>query len=140
MASSKFSYSSPVKVSQSTQRDPVPARSIASEEGKIPVDVLEHGQTIVVIASMAGTESKHISIHLQNDLLTIRGERFSPIPLDQASYFYNECFWGEFSRTIVLPVDVKTESARATYRHGVLTITFDKAKTEATIPLVLVEE
>ncbi len=142
MISSSNSYPAAIRVSQlaSSGRDTVPERSIATEEGKIPVAVLERQQTIVVIASMAGTDPENISLHLHNDLLTIRGQRFLPGAVEDDVYFYNECFWGEFSRTIVLPVDVKTESARAEYRHGVLVITFDKAKIDTSIPLIFVEE
>lgn len=109
------------------------------EEGQLAVDVLEAGNDIVVLAALAGAKPEDLSLHLQDDLLTIRGYR--NFPLDEiGTTFYRECYWGPFSRTIVLPVDVRQESARAEYRNGILTIRLEKSRNEAKIPLVIVEE
>ncbi len=110
-----------------------------NEEGQLAVDVFEIKNDVVVVAAMAGTKPEHISIHLQDDLLTIRGTRDFPLS-GISSTFYRECFWGAFSRTIVLPVEVREESARAEYKNGVLVVRLEKARREARIPLVVVEE
>lgn len=109
------------------------------EEGQLAVDVLEIGNDIVVVAALAGTKPEDISLHLQDDLLTIRGTRNFPISEPHA-IFHHECHWGSFSRTIVLPIDVREESARAEYRNGVLTIRLEKSRNEAKIPLIVIEE
>ena len=109
------------------------------EEGQLAVDVLEIGNDIVVLAALAGTKPEDISLHLQDDLLTIRGSRIFPIH-ESHTAFHRECHWGLFSRTIVLPVDVRQESARAEYRNGVLIIRLEKSRNEAKIPLIVVEE
>ncbi len=109
------------------------------QEGQLAVDVLETPEEIVVVATLAGTKPQNVSLHLQKDLLTIRGQRDMPIP-EATNYFYQECFWGHFSRTIVLPVDVKEDSARAEYRNGILVIRFIKSNASGTIPLLIVEE
>ncbi len=103
------------------------------EEGKLSVDVAETADTLIISAPMAGTPSANIELHLHNDLLTIRGERPSPIPED-ARYFHHECYWGKFSRTVVLPSDVRVEMAEAEYRHGVLTIRLPKVVINSNIP------
>jgi len=110
-----------------------------SEEGQLAVDVLQTNDEVIVVATMAGTKPEDINLHLHNDLVTIRGERRPPPP-SAAEYFYQECYWGNFSRTIVLPVDVRSESARAEYWQGVLVIRFSKAKTDNAIPIMVVEE
>ncbi len=109
------------------------------EEGQLAVDVLEVGNDVVVVAAIAGTKPEDVSLHLQDDLLTIRGSRAFPFDKDAIS-FYRECYWGAFSRTIVLPIDVRQESARAEYRNGILVIKLEKARNEAKIPLIVVDE
>jgi HSP20 family protein len=109
------------------------------QEGQLAVDVLETPTEVVVVATLAGTKSDKVSLHLHKDLLTIRGERELPVP-EATNYFYQECFWGRFSRTIVLPVDVKEDSARAEYKNGILVIRFLKSNASGTIPLLIVEE
>lgn len=110
-----------------------------AEEGQLAVDVLLTTAQVIVVATLAGTKPEHVSLHLHNDLLTIRGERFSPAP-DGAEYFYQECFWGRFSRTIVLPVEVKPDSAQAEYHSGVLVVRLTKAEATGEIPLFVIEE
>jgi len=60
----------------------------APEEGKLSVDVAETDDTMIISAPMAGTPAANIELHLHNDLLTIRGERPSPVPGD-ARYFHH---------------------------------------------------
>lgn len=108
-------------------------------EGQLSVDVLETEEMLIIVATMAGTKPEDISLHLHNDFLTIRGRRSSPF-VGAAHYFYEECYWGKFSRTIVLPVDVKSELAESEYKNGVLMIKLPKAKTKSTIPILVVEE
>ncbi len=110
-----------------------------AEEGQLAVDVLVTTHSIVVIATLAGTKPEDVSVHLHNDLLTIRGQRSSPAP-GGAEYFYQECFWGPFSRTIVLPVEVKSDSVQAEYRSGILVVTLAKAEVTGKIPVFVIEE
>lgn len=108
-------------------------------DGQLSVDVLDNGDELVVIALMAGAKPGDIEMHLHNDFLTIRGQRSSP-ELQPANYFYQECYWGKFSRTIVLPVDVRGEMVRSEYQSGVLTIHLPKAKASGAIPIVVIED
>ena len=108
-------------------------------EGKLSVDVLQSESEVAIVATMAGTKPEDIELHLHNDLLTIRGHRHNPASPSFEPYF-TECFWGSFSRTIVLPADVRPELARAEYRHGVLPISLPKAKPDNSIPIMVVEE
>jgi HSP20 family protein len=109
------------------------------EEGQLSVDVLQTADQIIVVAAIAGALPEDLSLHLHDDLLTIRGERRFPFA-EKSELFYQECFWGKFSRTIVLPVSVKEESAQAEYRNGVLIIRLNKSRSDNSIPILIVEE
>jgi HSP20 family protein len=111
-------------------------------EGKLSVDVAEAGNEIIIIATMSGAAPDKIQIIVNNDLLTIRGIRNSPLAKSGAevNYLYNECYWGKFSRTIVLPSHVKPEFARAEYQNGILSIFMPRQAAKAVIPIILVDE
>ena len=108
-------------------------------EGQLAVDVAQTDEELIVVATLSGTKPDKIGLHLHNDLLTIRGERKPPIPRD-AEYIYEETYWGKFSRTIILPADVKYEFARAEYKNGVLTIHLPKRSVDSKIPIMVVDE
>ncbi|MBI5728552.1 MAG: Hsp20/alpha crystallin family protein [Candidatus Magasanikbacteria bacterium] len=111
------------------------------QEGQLAVDVAETAVEILVISTMAGALTEKLEIYIHNDLLTIRGGRTSPFQsLGVERYAHRECFWGAFSRTIVLPVDVQGDLARAEYRNGVLTIRIPKREITAHVPIVVVDE
>ena len=110
-----------------------------SPEGQLAIDVVQTLDEVIVIAPMAGCRSENLELHLHNDVLTIRGERKPPIE-KEVDYFYKECYWGKFSRTIVLPVEVKVEMARAEFKNGVLTVALPKTKIDGNIPIVVVED
>lgn len=113
--------------------------SAVSSEGQLAIDVVQTKDEIIVVAPMAGCKAEKVELHLHNDVLTIRGERQSPLS-NESDFFYRECYWGKFSRTIVLPVEVKVEMARAEFKNGVLTVALPKTKVDGNIPIVIVEE
>lgn len=111
------------------------------QEGRLAVDVIPSESMIHVLAPMAGVDTGTIDIHIHNDVLTIRGERSVPAVLQKSSnQYHKECFWGPFSRTIVLPVPVIAEQANAMFDKGVLQIDIPKRATDRTIPITIVEE
>lgn len=107
-------------------------------EGQLSVDVFQKDDKIVVRSTIAGVEPHHLEIFLNRDMLTIKGERRHEQSVSDKDFFIKECYWGKFSRTVILPSDVKTEDARATLRDGVLTIVMPKAQHSRTIPVKLV--
>ncbi len=113
--------------------------SVLNSEGQLAIDVVQTQDEVIVVAPMAGCRPENVELHLQNDVLTIRGERQSPLSTD-LEFFYRECYWGKFSRTIVLPVEVKVEMARAEFKNGVLTVALPKTKVDGNIPITIVEE
>ena len=95
---------------------------------------------LVVVATIAGAKPEDISVNINNDLLTIRGRREKEIGIEEKDYFYKECYWGTFSRTIVLPVDVLTDEAKATIKNGVLTIVIPKESSKKNVPIKVIDE
>ena len=90
---------------------------------------------------MAGAATDKIEVYLHNDLLTIRGQRVSPlVGAGDVDHFHQECFWGKFSRTIILPIDIKPDSARAEYRNGVLVIHLLKQRVDTKITVLIEDE
>lgn len=108
-------------------------------EGQLSIDVAQTVDELIIVATMAGAAPDRVELHLHNDVLTIRGERTSPIP-NNAEHFYEECYWGKFSRTVVLPVDIQPELAKAEYKNGALTVRLSKKQADNKIPIYVVEE
>jgi HSP20 family protein len=97
-------------------------------EGELSVDVYQSGKNIVVKSTIAGVRPEDLEIYLHNDLLTIRGKRESGLEENGSDYFYKECYWGGFSRSIILPVEVQADHVEATLKNGILKITMPIAQ------------
>jgi len=98
------------------------------EEGQLSVDVYQDRNNVIIKSTIAGVEPDDIDITFDNDMITIRGKRKKDLTVDEEDYFYQECYWGSFSRSIILPVEVEEEKIKATIKNGVLTIILPKAK------------
>jgi len=109
------------------------------DEGQLAVDVWENDTELIVLATMAGTPKEAVEIFLNNDLLTIRGQRKFPLPTGIHKHC-SECYWGKFSRTIVLPTDIRADLTRAEYRYGLLAVILPKTSGDKNIPIFVVEE
>jgi HSP20 family protein len=91
-----------------------------------PVDVYEDEKTIRVKMEVPGIDEKDINIHLENSLLTVRGERKMESETKEENYHRIERTYGSFSRSFTLPNTVNPEDVHAGYSKGVLTITLGK--------------
>lgn len=111
------------------------------KEGQLAVDVYETDKNVIVITTMAGAQTDKIEVYVHNhDLLTIRGIRNRVVEENKNTHaVHQECFWGKFSRTLVLPSDVIGSQSSAEYRNGLLKITIPKQKSSH-IPIEIVEE
>lgn len=95
---------------------------LANDEGQLAVDVYrEHGD-LLIRSPIAGVEADELDLSIHGDLLTIRGTRQPLGPAQEDDWFYHECYWGPFSRSIVLPLDIYPERTEATILNGILTI------------------
>lgn len=96
--------------------------------GQLAVDVYETREKLVVKARTAGVNKGDLDVSISDNQLTIRGTLSAGVEDEVENYFLQECYWGEFSRTIALPVPVKEEEIEAVLKDGVLTISFGKVK------------
>jgi len=96
------------------------------QEGTLTVDVYSKDNDLVIIAPIAGASLENIEILVDGNVLIIKGERTSPENIDPSLYEHQECFWGPFSRTIVLPKDLDLGNIRAYYHNGILMIKIPK--------------
>ncbi len=98
--------------------------------GQLAVDVYETADKLVVKARTAGISKSDLDVSISDNILTISGVLSGGEDEQTTRWHIQECYWGEFSRTIALPVPVREEenSVKAELKDGVLTITFDKVK------------
>lgn len=96
--------------------------------GQLAVDVYETKEKLVVKARTAGVNKHDLDVSISDNTLSIRGTLSAGNEDDVVNYFVQECYWGEFSRSIALPVPVKEEEIEAMLKDGVLTISFTKVK------------
>jgi HSP20 family protein len=96
-------------------------------EGQLAVDVYQTDSNVVVKAPVAGVKPEELDITVTDDMVTIRGERKEEKKIEKENYLCQECYWGAFSRSIILPVQVASEKAKAIFKDGILTITAPKA-------------
>ncbi len=96
--------------------------------GQLAVDVYETKDKLVVKARTAGVNKSELDVSISDNTLSIRGTLSAGNEDEVENYFVQECYWGEFSRSIALPVPVKEEEIEALLKDGVLTISFAKVK------------
>ncbi len=96
-------------------------------EGQLTIDVYQTEGEIVIKSTIAGVKPEDLDVAINNDMVTIRGERKNEEMVGAENYYYQECYWGSFSRSVVLPVDIIAEKAEASLKNGILTIRLPKA-------------
>lgn len=98
--------------------------------GQLAVDVYETDEQLIVKARTAGVNKDELDVSISDGILTISGTMSSSDEQDATNWHIQECYWGEFSRTLALPVPVKEDEVGAVLKDGVLTISFQKVKQE----------
>lgn len=98
--------------------------------GQLAVDVYETEEKLVVKARTAGVNKEDLDVSISDGILTISGTLSSGDDAEATNWHIQECYWGEFSRTLALPVSVKEDEVDAVLKDGVLTISFNKIKQE----------
>lgn len=99
--------------------------------GQLAVDVYETKEKLFVKARTAGVNKNDLDVSISDNTLSIRGTLSAGYEEDVENYHLQECYWGEFSRSIVLPVPVKEDEIEAVLKDGVLTINFTKVKQDS---------
>lgn len=98
--------------------------------GQLAVDVYETDERLIVKARTAGVNKEDLDVSISDGILTISGTLSSGDDSEATNWHIQECYWGEFSRTLALPVAVKEDEVGAVLKDGVLTISFNKVKQE----------
>ena len=109
-------------------------------EGELAVDVAQTKKDLVITAAIAGVDPDDLSITIDHDVLTIRGHRTKKKKFKDEDYFYEECYWGGFSRSIILPVEVQKDKTKASVKNGILSVTIAKAKLASAIPIEIIDD
>ncbi len=110
-----------------------------SSTGELAVDVYETDAEIVVVSAIAGVSRNDINIEISNDMITIRGVRMAPDPFSIKNYLYKECYWGRFSRSIILPNPVLQDRVTAELSKGILIVHLPKSGNSQSVPIQMYE-
>ena len=98
--------------------------------GQLAVDAYETDEKLIIKARTAGVNKEDLDVSISDGILTISGTLSSGDETNATNWHIQECYWGEFSRTLALPVPVKEDEVEAVLKDGVLTISFSKIKQE----------
>jgi HSP20 family protein len=95
-------------------------------EGQLLVDVYQTPDNIIVKSTIAGVKPENLFISLNHDILTIKGKREHENSVNDDDYLLRECYFGSFSRTVILPEEVDNKKIEAVLENGVLTVILEK--------------
>lgn len=108
-------------------------------EGVLTLDVYRTPTEVIIESAIAGVNPKDIDIDVTTDSITIKGQRHHDKELKDEDYDLQECYWGRFSRSIILPEEVDAESAKADFRNGILSIRLPKKSKQKSKKLIVGE-
>ena len=115
----------PRKKEEESTEDWLPEES----QGQLSVDIYEDDDCLIIESMIAGVQAKDIDIITEPDLIVIRGSRSQvKNEKENLNYYYQECFWGKFSRTLILPCPIKPNDVKANFKNGILKIILPKAE------------
>lgn len=116
----------PSKSKQDNKKESSIAELLDEGEGQLTIDVYQTPEEIVVESTIAGVEPENLDIDISPEAVTIRGKREKERRISDEDYFYQECYWGKFSRSVILPQEIDPEKSVAALKNGVLTIHMPK--------------
>ena len=96
------------------------------QEGQLAVDVFQTETDLIIQSAIAGVKPEDLDISIESDTVSIKGTRKEPFEKEEKNYFYQECYWGPFSREIILPEETDPSRAEATMKEGILIIKIPK--------------
>ena len=95
-------------------------------EGELAVDVYQTASAFIIESTIAGVNPEDIDISITPESITIKGNRVREEKIKTDNYIHQECYWGRFSRSIILPQEVDPDKSQANIKNGVLKITLPK--------------
>jgi HSP20 family protein len=117
----------PMSFPKPVELEPESTHPATDNEGQLTIDVYQTENDIVIKSTIAGVKPDDLDVSISNDMLTVRGERRQDEQVSEENYYYQECYWGSFSRSVILPVDVMPDKIEASMKNGILTIRMPKA-------------
>ncbi len=126
-----FPVKSSRKSSQVVTESKKPVHAVVEDEyeeevGELSVDVYQTQSEIIIEAMVAGVKPEDLHLSITRDMVTIKGRREANGQIADDDYFYRKLYWGNFSRTILLPHEVEIEEAEAVEKHGLIIIKLPK--------------
>ena len=106
-------------------------------EGQLAVDIYETEEDLVLQTAIAGVEADSLDISLEKDLLIVKGERKNPAKETKKNYFVEECYFGSFSREVILPREIDPTHTKASMEEGILTIRMPKIERDKKRKIVI---
>lgn len=118
----------PKKIKSASPEHNQPATTTESEEslGQLTLDIYQTDTHLVIVAPIAGVKINDIDVSVTEDVLTIKGKRQHELTIATEDYFTQECFWGDFSRSVVLPASVDASKISASFKDSILKVTIPK--------------
>ena len=98
----------------------------SDDQGQLTVDIYQTADEIVIQSTIAGADPNEIDVSITKDAVTIKGARKAEEKVESSGYYHQEIYWGDFSRSIILPVDINPDKSKASMKNGVLTIRLPK--------------
>lgn len=97
-------------------------------EGQLALDVYQTPTEIVIVAPIAGVKLSDLNVSMTEDVLTIKGKRNLEFDIPEEDYLTQECFWGDFSRSILLPASIDGTKISASFKDAVLKISIPRTE------------
>lgn len=107
------------------------------QAGELPIDMYQTDDSIVIRALVAGVNPEDLDIAITRDMVTLTGHREELQEAPDENYFHRELFWGNFTRTILLPEEILIDEAQAKEKHGLLEIILPKVDKERSAKLTV---
>lgn len=95
-------------------------------EGQLTIDVFQNPDEIIIQSTVAGVSPEDLSIDITSESVSIKGKRERREKVKEDDFFYQECYWGRFSRSIILPEEINPDKSEAELKDGILTIRLPK--------------
>lgn len=102
----------------------------SNEEGQLTIDVYQTPDDIIIKSIVAGVKPEDLDLEISREMITVKGKRDESMKVEKENYFYQELYWGRFSRSVLLPQEIDPDEAEASLKDGVLTVRLPKINKE----------
>ncbi|MEK7606259.1 MAG: Hsp20/alpha crystallin family protein [Patescibacteria group bacterium] len=95
-------------------------------DAELAIDMIQTPSEVIIRTMVAGVNPEELEVSISQEMVVLKGSRRQVYETEEKDFFHKELYWGSFSRTILLPVEVRSEEAIAELKHGLLTIRLPK--------------